>query len=160
MCIKTVEDEPETLKFIPDNLKTQEICEKAAEEAPWQLFCDQYKTQKICDKAVEAGSFGPCSSASVPDRFKTEEMCIKAVEAESWLMYYVSDHLKTQEMCDKAARDNPSYLEYVPDWFVTQQQLKLWHDHDDYYKRIEWYDGYQKRKVQKASIKDELMPIA
>ena len=78
-------------------------------------------------------------------------------------MYYVPDHLKAQGMCDKAVRNNPSYLEYVPDWFVTQQQLKLWHDHDDYYKRIIVpfrYDGYQKRKVQKASIKDELMPIA
>ena len=25
---------------------------------------------------------------------------------------------------------------------------------------IEWYNGYQKRKAQKASIKEELMPVA
>ena len=86
---------------------------------------------------VEAGPFSPCSLASVSDRFKTEKMCIKAVDARSWLVCYVPDHLKTQGMCDKAVRDDPSSLQYVPDWFVTQQQLKLWHDYDDYYKCIE-----------------------
>ena len=31
------------------------------------------------------------------------------------------------------------------------------HNNDDF---IKWYEGYQKRMVQKASIKKELMPIA
>ena len=51
-------------------------------------------------------------------------------------------------------------LRYIPDWFLTQKQLKqcgCYYDDDGY---IEWYDGYQKRKVQKASIKEELLPIA
>ena len=46
---------------------------------------------------------------------------------------------------------------------MTQEQVKLWHDYDDYYddnELIKWYDGYQKRKIQKAQIKKELMPIA
>ena len=30
-------------------------------------------------------------------------------------------------------------------------------DEDNFFK---WYDGYKKRKAQKASIKEELMPIA
>ena len=43
----------------------------------------------------------------------------------------------------------------------------MWYD--EYYdddgdndedKFFEWYDGYKKRKAQKASIKKELMPIA
>ena len=54
-------------------------------------------------------------------------------------------------------------MQYVPDWFVTQQQLKIWYN-DTYYcnedKLIEWYEGYKKRKAQKASIKEELLPIA
>ena len=138
------------------------MCDEAVACNPRMLWCipDQYKTQKMCDKAVEAGPFCPCYLASVPDRFKTEEMCIKAVEAGLWLMYHVPGHLKMQEMCDKAVRDDHSSLQYVPDWFVTQQQLKLWHVYDDFYKRTEWYDGYQKRKTQKASIKEELLPIA
>ena len=65
-------------------------------------------------------------------------------------------------MCDKAVEEDPGLLEYVPDWFVTQEHIDLWGDEDDYYdddKLIEWNDGYKKRKAQKASIKDELMPI-
>ena len=42
---------------------------------------------------------------------------------------------------------------------MTQEQIKIWRD--EYYdKAAEWYEGYQKRKTQKAKIKEELLPIA
>ena len=68
-------------------------------------------------------------------------------------------------MCDKAVEEDLYLLEYVPDWFVRQEQIDLWHDDyydDDYYDygMTEWYNGYKKRKAQKAKIKEELMPIA
>ena len=47
---------------------------------------------------------------------------------------------------------------------MTQQQLKIWHDDDNCYygndKLNKWYDGFQKRKAQKAKITEELLPIA
>ena len=54
-------------------------------------------------------------------------------------------------------------VKYVPDWFVTHQQIKIWYDNNDYCnddELLEWYEGYQERTVQKASIKEELMPLA
>ena len=66
-------------------------------------------------------------------------------------------------MCIRAVEAGLELLEFVPDWFVTQQQLKIWHDDNDYSnddQLIEWYGGCQKRKVQKARIKKELLPIA
>ena len=37
-------------------------------------------------------------------------------------------------------------------------QIGFWYeDFDD--EIIEWYEGYQKRKAQKAKIKEELLPI-
>ena len=80
--------------------------------------------------------------------------------------------LKHQEMCDKAVRDDPSSLQFVPDWFITMEGVDMWHD--DYYDDegdhwedddnednfFEWHKGYKKRKAQKASIKEELLPIA
>ena len=46
---------------------------------------------------------------------------------------------------------------------MIQGQEKIWHN-DDYFcnnnKVIEWYDSYQKRKAQKNSIKEELLPMA
>ena len=52
----------------------------------------------------------------------------------------------------------------IPDWFVAEEQIDHWDDDDYYcnnnYELIEWYNGYKKRKDQKASIKEELMPVA
>ena len=91
-------------------------------------------------------------------------MCERAVEKYlGGILKFVPDHFKTQDIYDDAVWGDPFYLQYVPDWFVTQGQVKLWHDYDDYYgddKLTEWYEGYKKRKAQKAKIKDELMPIA
>ena len=57
-------------------------------------------------------------------------------------------------------------MQFVPDWFVTQGQIDLWHN-DDYWnndddedKLFEWYDGYEKPKAQKTSIKEKLLPIS
>ena len=66
-------------------------------------------------------------------------------------------------MCDKAVKDDPSSLQFVPDWFVTQEQIDIWYDDDYWYhddELMEWYEGYKKRKAQKAKIKEELIPIA
>ena len=66
-------------------------------------------------------------------------------------------------MFDDAVGGDSSSLECVPDWFVTQQQLKIWDDYDDYCnddELIEWYEGYEKQKVQKAKIEEKLMPTA
>ena len=64
-------------------------------------------------------------------------------------------------MCDKAVKGDPYSLLYVPDWFVARGPIDIWYDdkhwyHDD--KLIEWDEGYKKRKAQKASIKEYLLP--
>ena len=56
-------------------------------------------------------------------------------------------------------------MQYVPDWFMTQQQLRQFYDDDEYddeffkWYKVKWHEDYQKRKTQKAKIKDELMLI-
>ena len=66
----------------------------------------------------------------------------------------------TREMCTDVVIEHPLLLRHVPHWFVTQQQLRQCDDYYDDNGYIKWYDGYQKRKAQKAKIKKELMPIA
>ena len=66
-------------------------------------------------------------------------------------------------MCDDVVWEGPFSLQCVPSWFMTQQQIKSWHDDDDYCndnRIVEWYGGYQKRKAQKAKIKEQLISIA
>ena len=83
---------------------------------------------------------------------------------DPWQLNDIPDYLTTKKkVCDEAVKSNPSSLQFLPDWFVTQQQMDVWYD-DGYwyhnYEIIEWYNGYRKRKVQKAKIKEELLPIA
>ena len=101
-----------------------------------------------------------------PGSSQMKNMCERAVDAHPWTLKFVPDHLDTKEMCDKEARRRRWLLEYVPDWFVTQDLIKIWHEHkdhescDDKGETVEWYDGHQKHKAQKAKIKEQLMPIA
>ena len=89
-------------------------------------------------------------------------MRIKVLEKDPWLLKDVPDHFKTQVICDKAVEDHFSSLQYVLHWFVTQEQTDAWHDDDYWYddEMIEWYEGYKKRKAQKAKVKEGLLPIA
>ena len=99
----------------------------------------------------------------VPDHLKAQEICNEAASMYARSLVYVLDYLKTQDMCDKAFWEDTSSLQYFPDWFVTQQEVKSWHDDYDYCdddEITECYEGYNRKKAQKAQIKKELMCIA
>ena len=66
---------------------------------------DQYKTQEICDKVVEEVSW---LLKYVPDNFKKQKMCNKAVKEGPWLQRYVPDNFKKQKM--KAVKKNSHKL--------------------------------------------------
>ena len=86
-------------------------------------------------------------------------MCERAIEEDSYNLKFLPDHFKTKKMCDNAVCRRPWSLEYVPDWFVTREWTLMWYEDDDEDKFFKRYDDYQ-GKAQKASIKEELMPIA
>ena len=153
---------PRWLREIPEHLKTEEMCNKAMAQFPYALYYvpDYLKTKKMCDDAIYNN---PAVLFLILDRSKTKDMCIKALEVDPWSLHDIPDNLKAEEMCNKAVEGDPSSLQYVPTCFVTQQQLGIWFDDDYWYQdddMIEWYKGYQKRKAQKAKIKEELLPIA
>ena len=155
----------------------QEMCIALLHKNQYMLrhVSDHFKTQEMWDTTVcmDPGTINFIISDGVllrmpsvllffiPDHLKTQEMCEKAVEKNRHILCHVPGYFKTQEMCCKAVREDSFPLVCVPDWFVTQQQVKIWHDDDkDDDGLIEWYDGHEKLKVQKAKIKGELMPIA
>ena len=134
------------MEFVPDHFKRKEMYNEAVRNNPWAL-------------------------RHAPDNLKAQDMSNEAVCLRPHLLQYVPFHLRMQEICDKPVRDDSSSLQFVPDWFVTRDGVDMWHDDNydddgdhwnddnDEDKFFEWYDGYQKRKAQKASIKKELMPI-
>ena len=55
-------------------------------------------------------------------------------------------------MCNPAVQENNDLIEYVPDWFVTPKMLEESQEE-------EWVEALKQRKVQKAKIKEELLPV-
>ena len=55
MCIKAVDNYPFTIKYVPDQYKTQEMCIRVANTCSFVFdsIPDRYKTQEMCDKAVD-----------------------------------------------------------------------------------------------------------
>ena len=114
----------------------------------------------MCNEAIHTD---PYSLAFVPDCFKTQKMCDKAINIDPFTQSHDHDNLKMWEMCIRAVEAGLGLLGHIPDWFVTQQQIDVWYDGKYWYtddELIQWYKGYQKRKAQKAKIKEELLPIA
>ena len=56
----------------------------------------------------------------------------RVVKDEPETLEFVPDHFKAQEMCDKEVEEDPCVLGFVSDWFATHQQVKIWHDDNDY----------------------------
>ena len=119
---------------------------------------DHLKTQEMC---IEAVRIEPVSMVCVSGRFKAQEMCDKAVRTEPLLLECVPDCFKTQQICDEAVRKCPLTLMHAPHWLVREQHIGPWDDNDFLrWHKDKWHDDYQRRKAQKAKIKEGLLPIA
>ena len=154
--------ESRSLAFVPHHLKTEGMCNKVERRDPYNLkiVSDHLKTQEMCNEAMRNN---PATLFLIPDHFKTQKLCDKAIEIDPWQLNDVPDCLTMQDMCDKVVRDDAFSLVCVPDWFLMQEEVKIWHDTDDWYEDgeiIEWYKRHKKCKAQKAKIKEELLPIA
>ena len=152
---------------VPDHFKTQGSSIEAIEKCAWLLkyVPVHFKTQEMCNEAVRNH---PYTLEYVPDKLKMQEMCDDAVCKDTWLLEYVPDWFKARGMCERAVKEDCDSLIHVRDWFVVAQEMRYigyshvaalepW-GHDD--RAIKWYQSYKKRKAQKASIKEELIPIA
>ena len=134
---------------------------KAVRRDQYALGCmpDNLKMQKICNKAMRGNLAAFFSSLTVSKHKKCAMRLLRSTHG-SCMMYLIT--LKRKKCDDRVQGDSYS-LQFVPDWFVTQEQLETWHDDNDYCnddELIKWYKRHDKRKAQKAKIKEELMPIA
>ena len=82
---------------VPDELKTQEMCNRAVEKYPWDLryVPDHLKTKDMCDMYFnEYKSLKP-----IPEQFITLEMCKKAVSLNvNQFEYVLEKYSKDQDL--------------------------------------------------------------
>ena len=77
MCKCIVKKLPNLLRYVPDQYRTQQMCDKASLEngGTLQPVSYSYKNQEMCNKAVENY---PYALDFVPECYKAEKMCDKA----------------------------------------------------------------------------------
>ena len=97
--MKAVNTYPSTIRFIPENLLTQEMCNKAVNKCFFVFDSIHYQ-------------------------YKTQEMCSSIIFEDSFSISYAPDQYKTQQVCDKVVDDCLAALNFVPDWFVTYKMIK------------------------------------
>jgi hypothetical protein len=81
------------LQYVPDNLKTTEMCMIAIKQ------------------------YGGALEEMVPDRLKTPEFYLEAVKNNAWTLLDVPDEYKTPEMCLAAVKQDVRLIRHVPDEF-------------------------------------------
>ena len=132
---------PNTLKIVPENMKTEEMCKMAVKANYWTLefVPENMKTEEMCKMAVKENivpqknfnrnvySGGDisisyiirinkdrCALKFVPEHMKTEELCKMAVNQNGRALKFVPEHMKTEELCKIALNQNESVLKFVP----------------------------------------------
>jgi hypothetical protein len=99
--IKAVQYDGYALKYVPENLRTEEICKIAVQQNGYALEYVPIKlrTEEICHLAVQQNGM---ALQYVPIKLRTEEICHLAIQQTGWALQYVPEKLKTEEICHLA----------------------------------------------------------
>lgn len=122
--------ECQSLSFIPDELKTEEIYKKCLTRTSNILHYipREFKTAEICRIAVE--KFGG-ALFDVPRELRTIELCRIAVASYGGALKYVPRELKTYDLCRLALlqqnqdEEDGTGLAYVPEELITDELRML-----------------------------------
>jgi hypothetical protein len=87
-CMAVVQKNGYTLRYVPNELKTQAVCRSAVESCGYLL--------------------------DVPEALKTEELCLIAVQKKGSALRNVPKKLMTEAVCIAAVKQDENVLELVP----------------------------------------------
>ena len=147
------------LILLPDQYKTQEMCDKVVSKEPFMLKCclDRYETQELCDKAVDA-YLPPLKF--VPDWFVTNKMLgkhenvvfsnddIDLDDIDSDVVTYFSDDIGFNTIdLNNINLDDDNFDEDDPEIIIHVRLMA-------------WCNTYKQHKACKKELRKELMLVA
>ena len=128
LCELAVQQNGRALDYVPARYKTKEFCELAVSHNGYALkyipntFFKKYKDYNMCKIAVEQNGL---SLEYVPEKLKTPELCELAVKQYGWTLEYVPEKLRTPNLCQLAVQQSRWSLQYVPEKLKTPEMCKL-----------------------------------
>ena len=86
------------LRYIPENKRTNKICEIAVQQdgSALQYVPEDKKTNKICEIAVQQDG---TVLEYVPEDMKTDEICKTAIKRYNKTLQFIPNNKKTNELC-------------------------------------------------------------
>ena len=128
LCELAVKQNGRALDYVPARYKTKEFCELAVSHNGYALkyvpntFFKKYKDYNICKLALEQNGL---FLEYVPEKLKTPEICEIAVKQNLWALGYVPEKLKTKELCELTVKQNGIALKYIPEELKTKELCEL-----------------------------------
>ena len=122
MCDKAILENGGTLESVPECYKNQRIHDKAVDNYPHALkfVPDSYITQKMCDKGI---STHPSTIKFVPECHKTQEMCAKAVNRCFFFFFFILFLIGIKlNKCVTVASEDPFWIVYCPDKYIKLKE--------------------------------------
>jgi hypothetical protein len=160
----------ETVNAVPDALKTAVFYLEAVKQQPrvFKYVPDALKTSEMCRAAVEKDGGNTASFLwepramlqYVPARLKTPELCLLAVKQNWQSLRFVPAALKTGEMCRIAVLANGDALKYVPRSLIASLAItvSISGQEGDYLLLVDEETGRSK-KIHQSLIGDNELTI-
>ncbi len=142
ICFREVKKYWYSLRYIPDEFKTYELCKYAVENQGLALeyVPKWFVTQEICDIAVKENGI---ALAYVPEKYMTKEMVkiafdncasmqkrvkrymmtIDEMDADDHLLKYVPDRFIDKDICLKALVYCASNAQYIPPKYMEDEAM-------------------------------------
>jgi uncharacterized protein YbdZ (MbtH family) len=124
ICELAVKNNGRALHYVPKDLITKELCEMAVnqEGCALQYVPKELKTDEICELAVKNNGY---ALRCIPKELKNNQICRIAVKNDVYALYDVPEEYKTLDTCQLAVENNGSALKYVPEKFKTIEMCEL-----------------------------------
>ena len=106
-------NQPESIQFVPEELRDQAMYEKVVLISGYLLAMvpEKERTEDLCITAVLSRTGGVLKH--VPDRLKTPSFCRMSCRYDSGEIKYVPKYMLTPELCEAAVQADWHALKYV-----------------------------------------------
>ena len=124
LCESIIKNNGLSLEYVPNKLKTKGMCELAVKQngESLQFVSEELKTNELYELAVQNNGL---SLSFIPERLRTRKICELAVKQDGLALRYVPDKCKTSEICKFAITQNGNAISSILTKYKTPELCKL-----------------------------------
>jgi uncharacterized membrane protein YecN with MAPEG domain len=110
-----VQNNGKALEYVPETLKSVELCIAAVLDCYWMREYVPEEKQALVEAFVAMEIDEDCEFEYVSVKLKNAEICLAAVQNNGKALEYVPEKFKNAEICLAAVQNDGNALEYVPE---------------------------------------------